>query len=44
MVLVTTFSPGRPKFTDKRIKGVRVCKCSIIKIQNKMKLFSHCKL
>ena len=24
MVLVTRFSPGRPKFTDRRIKGVRV--------------------
>ena len=31
MVLATRYSPGRPKITDKRIKGVRVYKCNIIK-------------
>ena len=31
MVLVTRFSPERPKFTDRKIKGVRVYIRNIIK-------------
>ena len=29
MVVVTMFSPGRPKFTDRKIKGVRIHICNI---------------
>ena len=45
-MLVTIFSPRRPKFIDKRIKGVIVYICNIIKntkqneitFENKMKI------
>ena len=42
MVLVPTFSPGRPKFTDRKIKEVRIYICNIIENakQNKVTLSS----
>ena len=34
MVLVTRFSPGRRKVTDRKVKGVRIYICNIIKKTN----------
>ena len=31
MVLVIRFSPGRPKFTNRKIKGVKIYICNVIK-------------
>ena len=41
MVLVTRYFPGRPRFIDKIIKGVRVYICNIIKNtkQNEMTFY-----
>ena len=41
MVLVTSFSLERPKFTDRKIKGVRIYKCNITKNKKQNKIVAN---